>query len=75
MADPIVIPGERLGSTEEYDAGPGSYSRQGYIYASLVGVKKIVEKNADGGSRATIFVHSGDEPKQFVPEKGRKSIC
>jgi len=74
MADPIVIPGERLGSTGEYSTGPGTYSRQGYIYSSLVGVKKI-EKNADGGSRAKIFVQSGDEPKQFVPEKDSAVIC
>ncbi|XP_071947205.1 exosome complex component CSL4-like [Antedon mediterranea] len=38
----ICIPGERLGSTEEYTAGEGTFIRQGYICSSRAG-HKIVE--------------------------------
>nr|XP_054765878.1 exosome complex component CSL4-like [Lytechinus pictus] len=33
----ICIPGERLGSESEYHIGPGTYRKNGFIYASLAG--------------------------------------
>ncbi|XP_022106158.1 exosome complex component CSL4-like isoform X2 [Acanthaster planci] len=38
-ASSICIPGQRLGSTEDYQAGKGTYTRQGYIYSSLAGFR------------------------------------
>lgn len=38
----IVVPGERLGSLEQFVAGNGTYSRHGYVYSSLAGLKHVV---------------------------------
>ena len=70
MADSFAIPGERLGSTDEFQPGPGTYVRGAFIYSKLVGRKRIIEKGADGCSKAKISIHNGDENKHFVPEKG-----
>ena len=40
----VAVPGERLGSLEEYLPGKGTYIRHGYLYSSLVGFKHV-EKN------------------------------
>ena len=37
-----VAPGQRIGSIEEFEAGPGSYQRGNYLYASLVGYKRVL---------------------------------
>ncbi|KAJ1729365.1 hypothetical protein LPJ72_005014 [Coemansia sp. Benny D160-2] len=36
----VVTPGRRLGLTQEYEAGPGTYVRNGMIYASILGERK-----------------------------------
>ncbi|KAF9436657.1 Exosome complex component CSL4 [Entomortierella beljakovae] len=36
-----VVPGQRLGHVQEFIAGAGTYSRQDFIYASVVGIKQI----------------------------------
>lgn len=36
----VVCPGKRLGRTSEFRAGPGTYVRGTYIYASVVGPKE-----------------------------------
>jgi exosome complex component CSL4 len=41
MTKSIVFPGQRLGRTQQYQSGPGTYIRHGIIYASLVGKKEI----------------------------------
>lgn len=40
----VVVPGERLGSLEQYVAGNGTYSRHGYLYSSLAGLKHVVQQ-------------------------------
>ena len=35
-----VLPGERLGTTEEFTCGNGTYERDGYVYSTLVGFPK-----------------------------------
>lgn len=35
----VAIPGERLGSLEQFSPGNGTYVRHGYVYASLAGYK------------------------------------
>lgn len=39
-----AVPGERLGSLEQYLPGKGTYIRHGYVYSSLVGFKHVDEK-------------------------------
>lgn len=39
--DTAVTPGQRLGYAEDYVAGPGTYERDGLLYASVVGFKRI----------------------------------
>lgn len=39
-----VIPGQRLGSTDQFSAGSGTYIKQRHIYASLTGYKDIVSQ-------------------------------
>ncbi|KAI1297325.1 Exosome complex component CSL4 [Mortierella claussenii] len=36
-----VVPGQRLGHVQEYAAGEGTYAHQGFLYASVVGSKKV----------------------------------
>ena len=36
-----VVPGQRLGHIQEYTAGPGTYSHQDFLYASVVGLKHV----------------------------------
>lgn len=36
-----VTPGQRLGYAQEYNAGNGTYERDGLLYASVVGIRHI----------------------------------
>lgn len=40
----IVLPGEEIGTTEEYIAGSGTFEKDGKIIASVLGILKIDEK-------------------------------
>lgn len=40
----VIIPGEEIGTTEEYIAGSGTFERDGKIVASVLGYLKIDEK-------------------------------
>ena len=71
MADAVVLPGERLGSVDEYEPASGTYIRGKFIYSKLVGRKRIKEETSGGGSKAKIYVQLGDESKHFVPEIGK----
>lgn len=42
MTSTIVTPGQRLGYAQDFVAGSGTYERDGLLYASVVGVKKVV---------------------------------
>ena len=56
----IVCPGKRLGRVNEYRAGPGTYVRGAYIYASVLGPKE--EQQADpGGDDKPFVMVSGDD--------------
>lgn len=39
---PDVMPGQKLGECERFESGSGTYIRNKSIYASLLGVKKVV---------------------------------
>lgn len=40
----VAIPGERLGSLEQFSPGNGTYVRHGYVYASLAGYRQLQEQ-------------------------------
>lgn len=40
----VAIPGERLGSLEQFSLGNGTYVRHGYVYASLAGYRQVQEQ-------------------------------
>ena len=47
---PLAIPGQRLGSTTSYAAGPGTHVHDAFIYASIVG--PIIVDQAQPASKA-----------------------
>ncbi|GCC33038.1 hypothetical protein chiPu_0011505 [Chiloscyllium punctatum] len=63
--------GERLCSTEDGTPGNGTYSRHGYIFASLAG---YVVKENDNGMVPVISVVRDSEP-QLLPEVGVVVTC
>ncbi|KXJ17143.1 exosome complex component CSL4 [Exaiptasia diaphana] len=66
----IVVPGERLGSLEQFAAGNGTYSRHGYVYSSLAGLKHVVQ----GQEKQTISVMR-EEQESVVPGVGSVVTC
>lgn len=46
-AHAIACPGQQLGSVSEYESGPHTYIRDGVIYASAVGIVKILVSNTN----------------------------
>ncbi|XP_055503051.1 exosome complex component CSL4 isoform X3 [Leucoraja erinacea] len=67
----LCIPGERLCSIEDSTPGDGTYSRHGYIFASLAG---YVLKRNDNGMVPVICVVRDTEP-QLLPEVGVVVTC
>lgn len=50
----IVCPGNRLGRVNDFRAGPGTYVRGTYIFASVVGPK--LEQPAEDGDKPFLIV-------------------
>ena len=64
------VPGERLGSCEEYDAGRGTYERGGFIYSSRIGKINYTQVK---GSKSLIEIIRENEPP--VPSIGAVVTC
>ena len=47
----VAVPGDRLGSVDEYTAGAGTYVRFGHVYANRAGFKVMEERNDKVRSR------------------------
>ncbi|CAO3678807.1 unnamed protein product [Rhizopus microsporus] len=62
-----VTPGQRLGYAADYIQGPGTYERDGLLYASVVG-QRYIDQSKDGGL-PTIRV-SKEKEQSAVPEVG-----
>jgi len=45
MTELYVTPGDRLGNVEDYMPGEGTYVRHQHIYASVLGVRQIIQKD------------------------------
>ncbi|GAB5358072.1 hypothetical protein AAMO2058_000427500 [Amorphochlora amoebiformis] len=71
MAAEIAIPGDRMGELKDYEAGPGTYTLNGIIFASVVGVKKMTkaknENNKKSKQRVEIF---RKQSASELPERG-----
>ncbi|XP_038678266.1 exosome complex component CSL4 [Scyliorhinus canicula] len=67
----LCIPGERLCNIEDGTPGNGTYSRHGYIFASLAG---YVVKENDNGMVPLVSVVRDTEP-QLLPEVGVVVTC
>ncbi|XP_077992242.1 exosome complex component CSL4-like [Glandiceps talaboti] len=63
----VCIPGERLGKLDEYEAGNGTYIRQGYIYSSLAG---YVHKQEQPDEKMTVLQVFREEQQTVMPEVG-----
>ncbi|KAJ2041248.1 hypothetical protein GGI01_003599 [Coemansia sp. RSA 376] len=56
-ASPVVVtPGRRLGVEQEYEAGTGTYVRNGVIYSSILGTKTISGDEGSDDAKATVSV-------------------
>ncbi|KAG0226177.1 Exosome complex component CSL4 [Actinomortierella wolfii] len=60
-----VVPGQRLGHVQEYIPGPGTYSHQDFLYASVVGIKQVT--TTDGDERPTLSVER-ENTQTAIPE-------
>jgi len=68
MAGTVVVPGSRLCVADsEHQAGPGTYSQQGYIYSSLVGEVRLVTRP---DKVVSVEVAGGGAADSVVPAQG-----
>jgi exosome complex component CSL4 len=66
-----VFPGQLLGSTKEYEEGPGTYARDGQIRASLCGSQCVLESPAGARPRLSVIsTKAAAGPQGKVPEIG-----
>ncbi|KAJ1823109.1 hypothetical protein LPJ56_000445 [Coemansia sp. RSA 2599] len=69
----FITPGRRLGIAQEYEAGSGTYVRNGTIYSSILGTKKISEKS-EGAEKPTVSVEKADS-KFAIPVIGSEVLA
>lgn len=70
MSCSIAVPGERLGGTEDYVAGQGTYTRGGFIYSKQAGFRKEADNANQQQKRKPILSVELEEKKHLVPEIG-----
>ncbi|KAJ2162486.1 hypothetical protein GGF46_000617 [Coemansia sp. RSA 552] len=70
----VVTPGRRLGLTEEYAAGAGTYVRNGMIYSSILGTKETKEAPKESSDKPTVFVQRHNA-KFAIPAIGSEVLC
>lgn len=75
----IRVPGEKICSVTEGEPGEGVYQRDGFIYASLTGVQRIIERKEtiDGESLPPLIevLTSKRTTRTGVPEIGQVVVC
>ncbi|XP_064418218.1 exosome complex component CSL4 [Latimeria chalumnae] len=67
----LCIPGEKLCSVEDCVSGNGTYSKHGYIFASLAGY--VVRKSENGTLPVISVVRESDS--QLLPDVGAVVTC
>lgn len=50
----VVIPGDELGTVNQYEGGPGTYIKDNTIYASLLGIVQILPSSSSSSSLTTL---------------------
>jgi exosome complex component CSL4 len=60
----FVCPGQRIARLGEFEPGEGTYIRQNFIFASVVGNKEIVQSE----EKKILSVKKGKEPS-IVPDE------
>ncbi|KAJ2847425.1 hypothetical protein GGI22_005980, partial [Coemansia erecta] len=70
--DAVVTPGRRLGLTQEYEPGAGTYTRNGMIYASILGERKTKQSSAK--AKPTICVERRST-KYAIPVIGSEVLA
>lgn len=72
----VVVPGDLLGTAEQFECGPGTYLNNGHITSSLLGVRSIVPASSTDGAAAGKSIvlvsrgHGIQESAGAVPEVG-----
>ena len=75
-ADGLVCPGMRLGSADAFCAGRGTYVLEGWLHASVVGLKQEVPAQPGEAGRPTVEVVQVRERGQTIqPQVGDSVIC
>ena len=72
-----VIPGDPLGPASKYSCGAGTCGRRGSLYATLVGIVKIVcddKAGADSKELPVVTVQARNKRRGTVPEVGSRVI-
>ncbi|KAJ2702935.1 hypothetical protein FB645_004112 [Coemansia sp. IMI 203386] len=69
----VITPGRRLGIAQEYEAGAGTYVRNGTIYSSILGTKRISNKE-NGAEKPVISVEKSDT-KFAIPVIGSEVLA
>ncbi|KAJ2036787.1 hypothetical protein GGI13_001927 [Coemansia sp. RSA 455] len=69
----VVTPGRRLGVEQEYEAGTGTYVRNGVIYSSILGTKTISGDEGSDDAKATVSVERSNT-KFAIPVIGSEIL-
>jgi exosome complex component CSL4 len=73
----IVVPGQRVGHAEDYASGEGTYVRGSHIYASVLGLRRLLSpaeaQQWHEGAAAAALV-STEEPTQSSREHDARSV-
>ncbi|KAJ2581622.1 hypothetical protein GGH95_001982 [Coemansia sp. RSA 1836] len=73
-AAPVVVtPGRRLGVTQEYDPGMGTYVRNGVIYSSILGTRIVSGSEGADETKATLSVERSNT-KFAIPVIGSEVL-
>ena len=64
----IVIPGQRLGFANDFNPSKGTFAKNGFIYASVMGSKRILEREEGQYKRSIQVIH--DKKPSPVPQIG-----
>ncbi|KAJ2739107.1 hypothetical protein GGI20_006165 [Coemansia sp. BCRC 34301] len=69
----VVTPGRRLGVEQEYNAGTGTYVRNGVIYSSILGTRIVGDKEEAADAKATLSVERSNT-KFAIPVIGSEIL-
>lgn len=75
IAGRVVVPGDVVGSRAEFDAGAGTYERDGHIRASVVGVRTLLPPGAGGKPSTVAVVRGGGAAQPATIDVGSAVLC